>query len=325
MTAATYNLIYNGDFTCFSNQGKDSSGVFSYQHPDGWVFINKGSDGGVTKVNDACAITTSSENGNICLSQNLHEFPRWKNYLLGGKISAVVTLTLLTDCNASVTLTDGVNNISQAFSKKGDHTARLCMIVNELSSFITIKISCQSNSATIYIHSASANIGDQNIRHLPCIVNGYIGERRQYISSTISPPTELSLCENPIELTENQTRLESVINKRFGVGSQGRSLLPDMRGYFSRAYDNGANRDTDASSRVMLGKDTVKGDFPGTSELDQFLMHDHDLKYKTASVLKGSTGQETGITTLTSSKTESRGGKETRPKNVSELYTIKWA
>lgn len=325
MSNPTYNLVYNGNFTYFSNQDNPSSSSFSYRHPDGWIYQDKGSGGSITKVNNFCAILTSNGSDAMNFTQNINEFPLWEKYLLGKTISATIKLSLPIDCIVDLSLGDNINSTTISISKAGDHYIQLTLDISNNAKNIFIQVSSRANSATIYIESIFANLGEQAVEHLPCIINGYIGERRQYITTLIAPPTEISLCEPTRELNENQTRLNSVINYRFGTGANGRSLLPDMRGYFSRAFNNSADRDPDANSRIMLGNTDIKGDLVGSYENDDFLMHSHDLKFSPATVLKGSSGAETSISQLNSSKTESIGGKETRPKNVAELYTIKWA
>ena len=111
------------------------------------------------------------------------------------------------------------------------------------------------------------------------MVQGVIGERKQYVATQNPPAEELALCNAPTELTAGHTRLDSVLNYRFGKG-QTYSMLPDVRGLFSRAWNNGAAMDTDASSRTMLGNKSDKGDLVGTYEEDVFKEHLHDLAFR---------------------------------------------
>jgi len=96
-----------------------------------------------------------------------------------------------------------------------------------------------------------------------------------------------------------------------------------MSGYFSRAWDNGANIDPDASTRTALGNGKVTGDNVGTVEQDQFKQHLHSLNITNSTVAPG---PSTPVPVIGpgSSKTQDTGGSETRGVNIAELYTIKW-
>lgn len=213
-------------------------------------------------------------------------------------------------------------------SEPGDFKIEVQLDINPNAESVYLLIESDTPSLTISIHKAYGNIGPIAIENLNCIVQGVIGERKQYISTETAPAEELSLCKAPVELGNNYTRLNSVINGRFGIGSNGRSMLLDMRGYFSRAWNNGSGADPDSNNRQEPGTGQIKGDHVSTIEDDCFLKHQHALDFTIgqAQSTTGGTGPNTNLVSPTNSNTEEAlNGKETRPKNISELYTIKWA
>lgn len=321
------NLVYNGDFRYYSNQVPNGS-VIVYGTPDGWMYKDQGQNGKVDfdPSTDECVITKSSDKSLMTFKQNLHEFPRWEAMLLGQQVTGKVVLKTSVDATVSVALSDGIFTDTQSKTGKGNMEFEVGISVNDSAKFLSIAVESTTAHVIIGISSVCVNVGSIALRHLPCMVQGIIGQRHQYVATEAPPAEELSLCKASEELSSDYTRLDSVLNKRFGEGTNGMSLLPDMRGYFSRAWDNGAAIDPDAKSRKALGKSTVTGDHVGTLQEDEFLEHQHGLKFSTDKpILIGDKISATIINTTSTSKTENSGGKETRPKNIDELYTIKWA
>ena len=202
-------------------------------------------------------------------------------------------------------------------------------MLNTNASKLVLVIKSSTENAEILIQKAYANIGNFALESLPCIINGFIGERKQYLSTEVAPTTEISLCEPTKKLSEysgSYTRLSSFLNGKFG-GDMSDSFLPDMRGYFSRSWDNGAGVDTSANDRKALGNGDIEGDHVGTEESDIFKEHQHDLKYKTTPITfqSGSPSYGLDITTTSTTELAGKGNEETRPKNIAELYTMKWA
>lgn len=321
-----FNLVYNYNFKYYSN--KTGKNPITFNHPDGWIYNDAGPGGQISLYEENCRIVTSSDNTSLMsLRQNLHEFPRWQSNLCGKLVTAKVHLTISKNCVATITFSDGIRSCIYEISDEGSTVTELPLNVNANAEKLYISIESLSNSAVISISKIYANIGAMAIENLPCIVNGIIGERKQYVATENAPDEELSLCDS-LELEPSKhTRLNSVMNHRFGKGDNGMSLLPDTRGYFSRAWNNGANIDTDASGRTMLNNESLNGDHVGTSENDVFLKHSHGLNFSTDNtILTGDKGAAIVInTTKTSSTKTEADGKETRPKNIAELYTIKWA
>lgn len=322
------NLVYNYNFMYFSNKAVSSSGTVEYKHPDGWIYSDSGSSGEIGLEGDRCRILKSNDDTSLMtLKQNLNEFPRWETVLQGESVSAKGTMSISDKCQVTVTISDCITSNEQSFylDAGGEVEFDLGIDVDITAKNLFIQVSSSSKSAIIKISSIYANIGKVAIENLPCIVNGVIGERKQYIATENSPAEEISLCADAKPVLANQTRLNSVLNYRFGKSDQGYSLLPDVRGYFSRAWNNSASIDKDPSSREMLGDKAVKGDFVGTQEEDIFTEHDHKIDYSTVPISQGPGAAGTGLNLTVSSNTAKNGGGETRPVNIAELYTIKWA
>jgi hypothetical protein len=324
------NLVYNGDFLNYSNT-EIKNGEILYNHPDGWLYKDSGS-GGLITYNDTeicCQFIKSPGTALMSLKQSLHEFPRWQQQLRGNKVSAtlVVSSTAVSPCRISVSLYDGIRTNTKVQSlNKEKCRIEVDILIDTNASGLFISLECDSPNANVYVHSVYANLGSVALENLPCIVEGIIGERKQYIATETAPAIELSLCTESRELSDSYTRLESVLNGRFGRGINDLSLLPDMRGYFSRAWNNGAETDPDASARQPIGKSLVEGDRAGTMQLDELASHDHGLSFNTQGQISGGNLPPVPIINKsTESKTGKYGGNETRSKNISELYTIKWA
>lgn len=323
------NLVYNHDFRYFSNQVKNGS-ITVYGTPDGWVYTDTGRNGTIDFSSETAVliITKSQDQATMRFSQALHEFPRWRKYLRGRTVSGSVYLEAAIDGDVTVTLTDGISTSGLTRSLRGAQVFDLQLQLGSAADCLLLCIETSVPFMVLKISSCFVNIGAVAIPYLPCIITGVIGERKQYIATEYPPEGELSLCMPSQELDAGYTRLNSVLNYRFGKGTNGYSLLPDMRGYFSRAWDNSAGTDPDAKERETLGKGLLKGDHVGTREADAFLRHKHPLSF-TVGPVQSATGGSGPVTSLVASGSaetkEALDGKETRPKNITELYTIKWA
>ncbi|HTN17119.1 MAG TPA: hypothetical protein VL092_05530, partial [Chitinophagaceae bacterium] len=229
--------------------------------------------------------------------------------------------------DVALTLSDGIDSNTVIKNGVGNFDIVLQLKVNTAAAFVQIKIQTAVPLLTIGITKVYANVGEVALPGLPCIVQGVIGERKQYIATETPPAEELSLCAAAIELGKDFSRLNAVLNKRFGVGKNGNSMLIDMRGYFSRSWDNKAGADPDAKDRTAPGTGSITGDHVSTFEQDVFLKHHHGLGFSiNRPILTGNAGQAMTIDgSATSDTKDELNGKETRPKNIAELYTIKWA
>lgn len=322
------NLVYNHDFRYFSNQ-TSKNGALIYGIPDAWLYDNKGTNGSVSfdSNSNQLILLKSETTDEMTLKQALHEFPRWRQMLPGKTVSGKVMITLMAAGNVTVQLSDGIDSTSITISQTGNHEIDIQHAINSSASQLVLTIATAVPNAQIKVSYCCVNLGLIALKNLPCIVQGIIGERKQYIATEYAPEGEFSLCVPPVELDNNYTRLNSVLNFRFGKGQNGYSMLLDMRGYFSRAWNNQADVDTDAANRSSPGTGTIKGDHVSTFESDIFKKHDHGLNFSTNLMVTSGTGPSMSIINLNSnSKTEIEAdGLETRPKNIAELYTIKWA
>ena len=324
------NLVYNYNFLYYSNQEQNAKNWYDYNYPDGWVYVDGGSGAeiGYTADLNCCTILKSSDNSLMSFKQVLSEFPRWRDTLKGRQISAKIHLTLGKESEINAILSDGVVTVQETFSNPGtsatDYVFELRLTVADTADNVYIELQSESPGADFNIYKVYANIGPFALENLPCIVRGVIGERKQYVATDFAPAEELSLCTPSLELSQDYSRLDSVLNGRFGYGDNQRSLLPDMRGYFSRAWDNGATTDPDASSRENLGTGTVAGDQVGTVQADEFGEHTHTYSNSISAPL-GQGGSSVLQASSPDAETGAGGGQETRPKNVYELYTIKWS
>ena len=321
-----YNLVYNYDFRYYSNQIQNGN-VIEYGVPDGWVYSDSGVQGKISfdPATNECILVKSEDDSLLSFTQNIQEFPRWKSMLLGMKITAKVILNISIEGAVNITLSDGISSNTVTKSGQGDFEIDVQSLINHDATFVSIAITSRTPFVTISISKVYANIGEVAIENLPCIVQGVIGERKQYLATETPPAGEFSLCASPQELNENYTRLNAVINKRYGVGYNGGSLLPNMSGYFSRAWDNGAAVDPNADERMTWGGSSVSGDHVSTLEDDEFLSHDHALDFVVGTATIVQQGDIATIITTDTSTTERAGKDETRPKNITELYTMKWA
>ncbi|MBC8754662.1 hypothetical protein H2O64_08245 [Kordia sp. YSTF-M3] len=329
------NLVYNYNFLYYSNKEVVDSKLF-YNHPDGWLYNDIGEDGEISFNNStkSCLIQKSAGESLMTLNQVISEFPRSEEVLCGKQITAVAVIENPKAANYNFNITfslfDGVSDSSKIiFFKPGDKKEiNIVLNVDDNATKLIVELKSSSPKAIIYVNKIYANIGEIALETLPCVVNGIIGERKQYIVTENAPAEELSLCNGFSELTDEYTRLKSVINNRFGVNNAtGNPYLINMGGYFSRAWDNNSGVDPDATNRKSLGNETIKGDRVSTIENDIFLKHHHGLDFsKDKQILTGDKGVATVINLNSTSNTKDESeGKETRPKNIAELYTIKWA
>lgn len=333
MTGVLRNLVYNHDFRYFSH-AKYNVEPIEYGVPDGWIYEDDGPGGSIGPNNDQTALeikTSNNDSSRMTFRQALHEFPRWREMLCGKQVSAALHTTIPANCMVYATLTDGITSHSESWcnTTSDEHVFELSLDISKEAKNLYISLKCQANAAVIAISRSYVNIGTMAIEGLECIVQGVIGETKQYLVTENAPAEELSLCskDGPRELTENETRLNSVVAGRFGLGANKRSMLPDMRGYFIRVWNNGATIDPDAKDRKPLGDGSKNsGDHVGTRQEDEFKEHLHAISFSPGTEVPG--GKETILTPvnkLKKNETEKTGGQETRGKNVYQLFTIKWA
>ncbi|MCT4581465.1 MAG: hypothetical protein N4A35_08620 [Flavobacteriales bacterium] len=329
-----HNLVYNYNFLYYSN--KDSNDIVGYNHPDGWLYQDKGANAeiGFDEGTGSCLIQKSSDDTMMTFKQVISEFPRWEAKLLGQKVSTCFVVqnpsSATVDFELTFYISDGCSTSTKTIVLKSGEQKKIALEINidQEAKKLEIHLECSTPKAIIYVNRVYANIGEVALENLPCIVNGIIGERKQYVATNNAPAEELSLCNGVLELTDKYTRLRSVINNRFGINDETKNpYLINMGGYFSRAWDNGSGIDPDAADRTSPEKGVIKGDNVSTLEKDIFLKHHHGLNFSfDKPIPTGKEGTATVVNTATKSTTEDESeGKETRPINIAELYTIKWA
>ena len=102
--------------------------------------------------------------------------------------------------------------------------------------------------------------------------------------------------------------LFAIIGTSFGVGDGSTTFtLPDLRGEFIRGWDNSRGIDV---ARTL-----------GSFQLDEFKSHSHLAKAQGAGQFNGVAATNGSYSTA---PTQSTGGVETRPRNVSMMYIIKY-
>jgi hypothetical protein len=329
------NLVYNYNFLYYSNKEVVDS-LMTFNHPDGWMYQDSGANGEVSfdDSTKSCLIQKSTDDSTMTFSQVISEFPRWNETVPGKKVSANAVIqnpsSASTNFELTFTIYDGVSTNSKTlFYKSGEKKEiNVELDVDENATKLEIDIQCSTPKAILYINTVYANIGEIALDTLPCIVKGVIGERKQYIATENAPAEELSLCNGLTELTDEYTRLRSVVYNKYGVNNDTKNpYLINMGGYFSRAWDNDSGVDPDAKERLPLQNGTLKGDKVSTLEEDVFEKHDHGLDFSiNKQILTGDKGSATVIDPTSTSKTNVElEGKETRSINIAELYTIKWA
>ncbi len=124
--------------------------------------------------------------------------------------------------------------------------------------------------------------------------------------------------------------LFAVIGVMYGSGDGSTTFnLPDLRGYFVRGWNHGAGNDPDAGSRTNRG-DSAAGDHVGTKQDDKYRSHNHGYQSLINSSPTGYnnarnyySGKYVSGYTLNRVSTSS-GGNETRPKNISMMFIIKY-
>jgi microcystin-dependent protein len=155
-----------------------------------------------------------------------------------------------------------------------------------------------------------------------------IGEIKTFSHSPL--PLGFLECDGSYVDRLTYNNLYSVIGVTYGTTTTENFRLPDYRGRFLRALDDGAGRDPDSASRNDRGDGTI-GDAVGTTQGQEYKSHSHpgssSLKYSNWSGRDGvqSNSIVTDSNTTNSSvalTTSSSGGSETRPKNINVIYGI---
>ena len=317
------NLVYNSDFTLYSNQSGISN-WYDYKHPDGWIFTCDGTSPqiGYDSSAEACRITTPADATAMSLVQNLHEFPRWAAKLRGKQVT--VHVSIQGPAGVSVTLTDGVTSDSETLEGTGSaESIDLTLTVDAAATYLRLTIASTGNTETIYLYAAYGNIGEVAIEGLPCQIDR-IGLWQGMDEAYPETVMECSAASSLIEIPAGYTRLESWLNGRFGRGANSRSYLPELRGRFLRVWANGSAQDPDRATRTDRGDGTT-GDKPGTLQANQNLSHNHATYPPDAHANGAGGGVQMYVYPSLMGGTGSSGGNQSNPNNINVLAGIRWA
>lgn len=173
---------------------------------------------------------------------------------------------------------------------------------------------------------------------------------------TTTPPDGYLECDGSTVSRATYNKLFSVIGTSFGPGDGSTTFnLPDLRGRFLRGWDHGAGSDPNAATRTNRGDGTT-GDAVGTIQDDQVQSHSHSVnppntstssagnhKHPSAAAASGISaggggssahaqeGSGTGYAgnhshsvNIPAFNSAAAGGSETRPKNISVMWIIKY-
>jgi hypothetical protein len=135
-------------------------------------------------------------------------------------------------------------------------------------------------------------------------------------------------CDGTLYNGSTYPALYAAIGINFG-GYSGYFNVPDLRGRFLRGWSNGSGRDPDAASRYGEYSGQTGGDKIGSIQGDQLKSHNHYIARTVVDAngdnwfdwYSGRSSTDDG--TWYGQYTESTGGNETRPINVSVNYIIK--
>jgi hypothetical protein len=318
------NLVYNGNFTLFSNK-KDQIATFSdYGVPDGYLFEYDGdaligimTDSLSTKL---CRIMGGSNSTFVKLTQNIHEYPGLLSYLRGKTITIGAMLGY---DYGIVTIDDGVS----AVSVESHSTAILTKEISPSATKISVSFELREPTSGLYIQKVVANIGSAPQWDSPPLIHdGAIGQ--DYSSLAIANFPDNILEYDGSEIPSGFTRLESVLNGKYGRGSNGRSKLPDARGRVMRVWAHGSANDPDRASRTDRG-DGVTGDKVGTLQnyadyrLASFDNWVGNVQVRASDACPiGYSVQTSGINNQTVITTQ--GGNEARMININKLAGMRW-
>lgn len=157
-----------------------------------------------------------------------------------------------------------------------------------------------------------------------------VGEIMDYPAETL-PPGFLE-CDGSSQLRTDYPALFLVLGTAHGSADSSHFNLPDRRGLFVRGWDHGAGKDPDAATRAAAALNGTTGDHVGTDQADDFISHTHLAPHTTPGsggpnftgpVYSGS-GSGGGWSEPINLATAAAGDAETRPKNRTTQYVIKY-
>ena len=133
------------------------------------------------------------------------------------------------------------------------------------------------------------------------------------------------MCHGAAISRADYSALYAVIGNRFGYGNGDTTFhIPDFRGKFLRGHDAGAGYDPDRYSRTNLYPGGATGDSVGSYQDDEFRSHSHVETTIVSSDYGSDPGGWHWPNYTQTESTSATGGSETRPKNISVNYIIKY-
>lgn len=148
-----------------------------------------------------------------------------------------------------------------------------------------------------------------------------IGEVKMFGGASV--PAGFLECNGASLVRAEYPGLFAVIGTVHGTADGTHFNIPDLRGRFPRGYDHGAGNDPDAAGRTAANTGGVTGDNVGSVQDDGFEAHTHGIG-ATNSVSPGGAAEFPNTPVAVGIQTMSTGGNETRPKNYSLMFVIKY-
>jgi microcystin-dependent protein len=157
------------------------------------------------------------------------------------------------------------------------------------------------------------------------LVAGY-----QIPSGTIMPyagstaPAGWLVCDGTSYVRTNYQKLFNAVGTAHGAADGTHFNVPDLRGMFVRGKDGGAGNDPDAAGRTAPRTGAATGDNVGSLQTDELKSHSHTIN--AGNVVGDLTAANIPYNTVyaQSGVVQPTGGNETRPKNITMLYVIKY-
>ncbi len=163
------------------------------------------------------------------------------------------------------------------------------------------------------------------------IIDGNPGDTVDGGAPAHLPPSGWLLCNGDQlnGLNSTYASLYAAIGINFGGNTTSQAFnLPDLRGRFLRATDNGAGIDPDSASRTYDNIGGNTGDQVGSSQTAAFAAHTHSYLTSTcAEMAQAGTGgvyYTMNSACYGTNTSGAAGGSETRPVNVYVNYIIKY-
>ncbi|HMV79854.1 MAG TPA: tail fiber protein [Leptospiraceae bacterium] len=139
-----------------------------------------------------------------------------------------------------------------------------------------------------------------------------------------TPPDGYLLCKGQAVSRTTYASLYAVIRDSFGNGDGSTTFnVPDFRGRFLRGWDDGAGRDPDIGSRLVMNPGGNAAGGLGSIQDDELRSHTHTYQQDTWSC-NYAVGGGCAYVAQTGSVSGAFGGNETRPKNAYVNFIIKY-